>query len=661
MNRYNEFDDIDALFSDGENENEDESVCLEKMGKKKKNISCVKPGGGKGRKTSEAWKHFRPYEEHGTERLRSRCNYCPQTYVCDTGGNGSTKLASEDPKQMCLVQLKQIQVSSFAIKDESGNRSSIGLSCFNKEETRKALAKMLIVDELPFRFVEKPGFQEFCRVGMPLFDIPSRRTIVRDIMQLYLDEKTSLIKLFRKSKVRRIFNFSQIADHRGDTIGKCIKKVLIDWGIDKVFIITVENASSNNTTILYIKRKLNSWKADGGAILNGKYLHLRCCAHIVNLIVNDELKEMNDSVISIRNAVKFVKSSSSRFDKFKKCVELEKIQDKGFVVLDVCTRWNSTYLMLVSTLKFIKAFERMEEEDGHYQTYFKETENGQNRIGPPHSEHWENAKVFVQFLKTLYNVTVLFSASLSVTSNLYFHKWSTINNQLMKMTGEGNSFVRHMVSSMKTKFKKILTVVLDPRFKLQYVYYCFKILYGIVSAESMTASIKDALVELYDCYHVLHGVTDWVDDIPSFSDVGDVEYTIGGKNEVERFLLEVERKCPSFDVLTWWNVSRKHYPILAFIAKDVFAMPIFTVASESAFSNGERVLDPFRGSLNSKTMECLICTENWLQAKRSNIAIEVAMALMQNNDTSLENLQFNEEAESGKSCKVVRSNVINQH
>ncbi|KAL5770109.1 hypothetical protein ACOSP7_014263 [Xanthoceras sorbifolium] len=110
--------------------------------------------------------------------------------------------------------------------------------------------------------------------------------------------------------------------------------------------------------------------------------------------------------------------------------------------------------MLVSALKFVKAFERMEEEDGHYQNYFKETENRQNRIGPPHSEHWENAKVFVQFLKTFYDVTVLFSTSLSVTSNLYFHKWGTINNQLMKMSGEGNSLVRHIASSMKTKFKK---------------------------------------------------------------------------------------------------------------------------------------------------------------------------------------------------------------
>ncbi|KAL5789248.1 hypothetical protein ACOSQ2_004136 [Xanthoceras sorbifolium] len=603
--------------------------------------------------------------------------------------NYKAKLAGKDPKQMCLVKVKQTQMPTFATNDGSGSGSNIGLGCFNKDKTRKALAKMLIVDELPFKFVEKPGFQEFCRAGMPLFDIPSRRTIVRDIMQLYVDEKTSLIKMFRKSKVRvclttdtwtsiqninymvvtahyiddywklqkRILSFSQIADHRGETIGKCIEKVLIDWGIDKVFTITIDNASSNNTAILYIKRKLNSWKADG-AILDGKYLHLRCCAHIINLIVNDGLKEMNDSVAAIRNAVKFVKSSP-------------KIQDKCLVVLDVCTRWNSTYLMLVSALKFVKAFERLEKEDGHYQNYFKETENGKNLIGPPHSEHWENAKVFVQFLKTFYDVTVLFSASLSVISNLYFHKWGTINNQLMKMSSEGNSLVRHMASTMKIKFEKywgslettnnllIIAVVLDPRSKLRYVYYCFKILYGVVSAESMTASIKDALVELYDCYYILHEGTDRVDGIPSFTDVGDVQCDdelggskfdlqdgfsetvemqdiIGGKNEVERFLLEP------------WSVSKKHYPILACIAKDVFAMSISTVASELAFSNGGRVFDPFRSSLNPKTVECLIFTENWLQAKRSTIAIEVARALMQNDDTSLENLQFNEEAESSK-------------
>ncbi|KAK2653287.1 hypothetical protein Ddye_013143 [Dipteronia dyeriana] len=481
--------------------------------------------------------------------------------------NYHAKLASADPKQKCLV--KQAPITSYTTSSKEGCSSSIGLGIFNKEDARKALVGILIVDELPFRFVEKRGFRKFCRVGMPRFDVPSRRTIVRDILQLYIDMKTSLMRQFKESKVRvclttntwtsiqninymvviahfvdeqwylqkRILSFTQISDHKGETIGKCIKKVLLDWGIDRVFTITIDNASSNSTTILYVKRKLTGCYIDG-AILEGKYLHLRCCAHIVNLIVNDGLKEMHDSVVSIRNAVKFVKSSPSRFDRFKKCVEHEKIQNKGLVVLAVATRWNSTYLMLASSLKFDKAFDRLDDEDGHYQNYFKETENGQKRIGPPIFEHWENAKVFVQFLKTFYDVTLQFSASLSVTSNLYFHKWSTSNNQLTSMSGDGNHFVCEMASNMKCKFEKywgsletidkllIIAVVLDPRYKLQYVSYCFTVLYGVANRDSMTGNIKDALVELYECYSAMYGGggvgdggIDRVDEIPSFSDL----------------------------------------------------------------------------------------------------------------------------------------------
>ncbi|KAL5824459.1 hypothetical protein ACOSQ3_020522 [Xanthoceras sorbifolium] len=116
------------------------------------------------------------------------------------------------------------------------------------------------------------------------------------------------------------------------------------------------------------------------------------------------------------------------------------------------------------------------------------------------------------------------------------------------MSGEGNLLVRNMASNMKTKFEKywgsiettdkllLIMVVLDPRYKLQYVYYFFKVLYGTVSVKSMTASIKDALVELYDCYNVLHGGIDGVDDVPSFSDVGDVECDDGiGGSQFDSF------------------------------------------------------------------------------------------------------------------------------
>ncbi|PWA57400.1 zinc finger, BED-type [Artemisia annua] len=43
-------------------------------------------------------------------------------------------------------------------------------------------------------------------------------------------------------------------------------------------------------------------------------------------------------------------------------------------------------------------------------------------------------------------------------------------------------------------------------------------------------------------------------------------------------------------------------------------MPISTVASESEFSTGGKVIDKFRSSLTPKTAEGLICTQDWLRS-----------------------------------------------
>ena len=75
-------------------------------------------------------------------------------------------------------------------------------------------------------------------------------------------------------------------------------------------------------------------------MLNGDFMHVRCCAHIMNLIVNEGLKKLDDNIISIRNAMKYVRSSIARLKAFQIRVEQEKILGKnsqpsrGSVVLD---------------------------------------------------------------------------------------------------------------------------------------------------------------------------------------------------------------------------------------------------------------------------------------------------------------------------------------
>ena len=86
----------------------------------------------------------------------------------------------------------------------------------------------------------------------------------------------------------------------------------------------------------------------------------------INLIVNEGLKEIHDSISSVRNAVRYVRSSPKRLTKFKDRVEQEKIKCKTLVCLDVVTRLNSTYLMHDHALKFEKAFKVLEEEELDY-------------------------------------------------------------------------------------------------------------------------------------------------------------------------------------------------------------------------------------------------------------------------------------------------------
>ena len=73
-------------------------------------------------------------------------------------------------------------------------------------------------------------------------------------------------------------------------------------------------------------------------------------------------------------------------------------------------------------------------------------------------------------------------------------------------------------------------------------------------------------------------------------------------------------------------MNANRFPILSHMVKDILAVPISTVASESAFSTGGRVLDYFRSSLTPKIVEALICTQNWLRKSQHHKSIEEQIA-----------------------------------
>ncbi|XP_028787200.1 zinc finger BED domain-containing protein RICESLEEPER 1-like [Neltuma alba] len=520
----------------------------------------------KRRLTSDIWNHFTRLPLTQTKgKHRAKCNYCGIDYASHPTKTGTKQLwrhFEKCPKNPNKASKSQTMLTAMS------SQSSQSYRLFNQERCRKALARFIIKDELPFRVLEGEGLKELLQEFEPRFQIPSRWTIARDCYQLYLEEAKRLKRYFKRSKCRvslttdcwtsiqnsnymcltahwidenwtlqkRILNFCVIENHKGDTIGKQIEDCLFSWGIEKVFTITVDNASSNDTAIAYLKKRLKSWN---GLICDGEFLQMRCAAHILNLIVGEGLKEMNKSIELIRHAIKFVRSSPARLQRFKELVEKEKIDSKSLLTLDCPTRWNSTYLMLENAVKFIKVFDRMEEEDQDYKDYFKkkvklftnqqgvvlsyddddddadviDTTLGRATAEPPTAYDWSVAKEFLVFLRLFYTKTLKFSGSNFVTTSTCFQHIVAIQTHLHRSAASEYSLLSDMARRMQTKYDKywgkaekmnpllIIAVILDPRFKMTYIKIAFEDIFPEpTKREAMLKKTMDVLYRLYDHY-----------------------------------------------------------------------------------------------------------------------------------------------------------------
>ena len=117
---------------------------------------------------------------------------------------------------------------------------------------------------------------------------------------------------------KRILNFCQVEDHRGETIGRKIKMYWREWGVDGIFTLTVDNTSSNGATINFLQTVTKDWK---GTVLEHEFLHIKSCAHLLNLIVRDGLKEIDAFIARMCEAMRYVKSSPNRNQTFRSFME----------------------------------------------------------------------------------------------------------------------------------------------------------------------------------------------------------------------------------------------------------------------------------------------------------------------------------------------------
>ncbi|GJS21774.1 zinc finger BED domain-containing protein RICESLEEPER 2-like protein [Tanacetum coccineum] len=82
---------------------------------------------------------------------------------------------------------------------EHGDGNKMMAWKFKQKESKKALAHMVIVDELPFSFVQREGFRHYSKINQPLFDVPCRGTTTQDCYNLYEEEKNKLLNVIQKN------------------------------------------------------------------------------------------------------------------------------------------------------------------------------------------------------------------------------------------------------------------------------------------------------------------------------------------------------------------------------------------------------------------------------------------------------------------------------
>ena len=153
--------------------------------------------------------------------------------------------------------------------------------------------------------------------------------------------------------------------------------------------------------------------------------------------------------------------------------------------------------MIDSAMRYCSVLNRLAEEDAN----FKHCLSG---------DEWNRVERITWFLKPFNDITTLFSGIDYPTANLYFQGVSRIELLLLEEMDSQDSFISNMAEQMKVKFDKywdcysgvlVCAIVLDLRYKLDYVDYIFKKIEPIeYIVETKVESIETTLSKLFSKY-----------------------------------------------------------------------------------------------------------------------------------------------------------------
>ncbi|CAL5202787.1 unnamed protein product [Lathyrus oleraceus] len=517
-------------------------------------------------KTSSAdcWKVFIKLGADKDGNPLAKCNGCSKILK---GGNRNYGTTSLNRHMKKCTKIKYVDVGQVMI-DSQGRLKNLTI---DKKVSRSMCATAIIAHDLPYKFVEFQKIRDWMKYLNPDFSPISRNTAKADVDEIFKTEKEALKKELANIPSRISLTSDMWTTYTSEGY-ICLTAHYVDsnWNLKKDFSLTLDNVSANDVMQAHLKRQLvlQNW-----LLSEGEFFHVRCSAHVLNLIVQEGLKVIGDALEKIRESVKYVKGSEGRMKKFKECIELiGGIETSAGLSYDVSTRWNSTYLMLQSALKYRRVFASLSFHDENYKVF-------------PSKEDWKRGDKICTFLLSFYETTNLISGTSYPTSNLYFLQIWKIQCVLMASIKDEDTLIRDMAERMMIKFEKYwsdysvvlaLGAVLDPRIKLTSLEYMYEKVDPLTSTIK-TNEIKQKLYTLFEMYRRLHTSSSTTYQTPSsitrgessihaltkslFNDLKAHKQQLAtetGKSQFDVYLDEasVDLSYQNFDdlnVLQWWK------------------------------------------------------------------------------------------------------------
>ncbi|CAH1441144.1 unnamed protein product [Lactuca virosa] len=233
--------------------------------------------------TSDVWEGFDKIKKKDVSD-GAKCKHCHKVLVAGSK-SGTTHVRNHLNRCNSKNRTGIAQYMISTKKSISDDSVVIENFKFNEEKSRMDFSKMLIKHNYPFNMCEHDYFEHFVNGLQPKFHLHCRNTVKSDILRVHKNEKEKLYTYIETLPD----SVSLTTDiWIAETLFRHIIDCILDWKLEgKLFSMVLDNASANDAMV----RTLRGWICDRSAIpLNGKLFHVRCSAHILNLVVQDRLK-----------------------------------------------------------------------------------------------------------------------------------------------------------------------------------------------------------------------------------------------------------------------------------------------------------------------------------------------------------------------------------